>query len=69
MQAVSSGWRYCLMQTAQSLIPFFQRQGFIETGFYSEDACAGGLFTMLLDTRDAPVAERPYKSAASQTLA
>lgn len=69
LQAVSSGWRYCLMQTAQSLIPFFQRQGFIETGFYSEDPCAGGLFTMLLDTRDAPVAERPYRSAASQTLA
>lgn len=58
LQAVGGGWRYCLMQTSEPLIGFFERQGFVTTRIWTEDKCAGRLQTMLLDTDDNPVHRR-----------
>jgi hypothetical protein len=61
LQTVGGGWRYCLMQTAQPLVRFFEKQGFITTGIWIEEACAGQLQTMLLDTKDYPIRQRELR--------
>ncbi|MFC3694239.1 hypothetical protein [Chenggangzhangella methanolivorans] len=55
VRTVEAGWRYCLMQTSEALVRFFERQGFTSTGRWSQDESAGRLQTMLLDTHDLPV--------------
>jgi hypothetical protein len=32
VQTVRAGWRYCIMQTAERLVPFFRKFEFLETG-------------------------------------
>jgi hypothetical protein len=49
-QTVRAGWRYCLMQTAEKLVPFFTRLEFRETGVWIDDSTAGRLQVLLLDT-------------------
>lgn len=54
-QTVRGGWRYCVMQTAERLIPFFRKFEFAETGVWSDDPAAGRLQILLLDTRMRPL--------------
>jgi len=56
-QAVRAGWRYCIMQTAERLVPFFLRFEFRETGIWSDDPTAGRLHTLIVDTRMQPMQE------------
>ena len=56
-QTVRAGWRYCLMQTAEKLVPFFRKFEFQETGVWSDDSAAGRLQVLLLDTRLRPLQE------------
>jgi hypothetical protein len=55
LQTVRAGWRYCVMQTAERLVPFFRRFEFFETGMWSDDPVAGPLQTLILDTRSIAV--------------
>ena len=57
-QTVRAGWRYCIMQTAERLVPFFRKFGFLETGIWSQDAAAGRLQVIILDTKFQPTHER-----------
>ena len=54
-QTVHAGWRFCIMQTAAKLVPFFTRFEFFETGLWSDDPAAGRLQVLILDTRMQPV--------------
>lgn len=53
-QTVHAGWRYCIMQTAETLVPFFRKLEFHETGIWSEEPAAGRLQVLILDTADRP---------------
>ena len=55
VQTVRAGWRYCIMQTAERLVPFFRKFEFLETGIWTQDAAAGRLQVLILDTRMRPV--------------
>lgn len=57
-QTVRAGWRYCIMQTAEKLVPFFRKFEFHETGIWSEDAAAGRLHALILDTKHIPLQTR-----------
>lgn len=54
-QTVRAGWRYCIMQTAERLVPFFVKFEFFETGIWTNDPAAGRLQVLILDTRMRPV--------------
>jgi hypothetical protein len=54
-QTVRAGWRYCIMQTAEKLVPFFRRFEFFDTGMWTDDPAAGRLHVLILDTRMRPV--------------
>lgn len=54
-QAVHGGWRYCMMQTAERLVPFFRKCEFVETGVWTDDEIAGRLQVMIIDTRMNPI--------------
>lgn len=56
-QTVNAGWRYCIMQTAEKLVPFFRKFEFYETGVWSDDPAAGRLQVLILDTRLKPAQE------------
>lgn len=56
-QAVHAGWRYCIMQTAEKLVPFFRKFEFHETGIWADDPAAGRLQILVLDTKMRPVQE------------
>jgi hypothetical protein len=56
-QAVHAGWRYCIMQTAEKLVPFFRKFGFTETGIWADDPAAGRLQVLVLDTNMRPTQE------------
>lgn len=56
-RTVRAGWRYCVMQTAERLVPFFRKFGFAETGEWSEDSAAGRLQVLILDTKHQPIQE------------
>ena len=43
------------MQTAERLVPFFRKFEFFETGIWTQDATAGRLQVLILDTRMRPV--------------
>lgn len=62
-QTVRAGWRYCIMQTAEKLVPFFRKFEFYETGVWSEDAAAGRLQVLILDTKNRPMAQREICNA------
>jgi hypothetical protein len=64
-QTVRAGWRYCVMQTAERLVPFFRKFEFQETGVWSEDPAAGRLQVLILDTAMRPVKTREAKDARS----
>jgi hypothetical protein len=53
-QTVHAGWRYCIMQTAEKLVPFFRKLEFRETGIWSEEPAAGRLQVLILDTHHRP---------------
>ena len=55
VQTVRAGWRYCIMQTVERLVPFFRKFEFFETGIWTQDAAAGRLQVLILDTRMRPV--------------
>jgi hypothetical protein len=55
LQTVRAGWRYCIMQTAERLVPFFLKFDFFETGIWTHDPAAGRLQVLVLDTRMRPV--------------
>jgi hypothetical protein len=55
VQTVRAGWRYCIMQTAERLVPFFLKFEFFETGVWAHDPAAGRLQVLVLDTRLRPV--------------
>ena len=57
-QAVHAGWRYCIMQTAEKLVPFFRKFEFHETGIWADDPAAGRLQVLVLDTTMRPVQEQ-----------
>jgi hypothetical protein len=52
LQTVRAGWRYCIMQTAERLIPFFHKFEFHDSGISSIDPVAGRLQVLVLDTRN-----------------
>lgn len=56
-QTVRAGWRYCIMQTAEKLVPFFRKFGFDETGIWADDPAAGRLQVLVLDTMMRPTQE------------
>jgi hypothetical protein len=62
-QTVRAGWRYCIMQTAEKLIPFFLKFGFHQTGMWLEDPAAGRLQVLVLDTRMEPLQEKERNNA------
>lgn len=64
-QTVHAGWRYCIMQTAEKLVPFFCKLEFCETGIWSDDPAAGRLQVMILDTGFRAVRERDVDHARS----
>lgn len=66
LQAVTAGYRYCIMQTAERLVPYFRRFQFFPTDHVVEDEAAGALVTMILDTRFRPV--QGHKEAADGAL-
>jgi hypothetical protein len=53
-QTVHAGWRYCIMQTSEKLVPFFRKLEFYETGIWSEEPAAGRLQVLILDTHHRP---------------
>ncbi len=53
-QTVRAGWRYCIMQTAERLVPFFLKFKFFETGIWSDDPAGGRLQVLILDTKGRP---------------
>jgi len=55
VQTVRAGWRYCIMQTAGRLVPFFLKFEFFETGMWTHDPAAGRLQVLVLDTKMRPV--------------
>jgi hypothetical protein len=55
VQTVRAGWRYCIMQTAERLVPFFRKFEFFETGMWTQDPAAGRLQVLVLDTKMRPV--------------
>jgi hypothetical protein len=55
VQTVRAGWRYCIMQTAERLVPFFLKFEFFETGMWTHDPAAGRLQVLVLDTKMRPV--------------
>jgi hypothetical protein len=61
-QTVRAGWRYCIMQTAEKLVPFFRKFEFRETGLWSDDATAGRLQALILDTRHLPAQNKQETS-------
>jgi hypothetical protein len=61
-QTVRAGWRYCIMQTAEKLVPFFRKFEFQETGLWSEDAAAGRLQALILDTKHIPAQQKQETS-------
>lgn len=61
-QTVRAGWRYCIMQTAEKLVPFFRKFEFQETGLWSEDGPAGRLQALILDTRHIAAQQRQETS-------
>lgn len=54
-QTVRAGWRYCLMQTSERLMPFFRKFEFRESGVWSDDPAVGRLQVMILDTQNKPL--------------
>jgi hypothetical protein len=60
-QTVHAGWRYCIMQTAEKLVPFFRKLEFHETGIWSEEPAAGRLQVLILDTADRPERQKEAK--------
>ena len=64
-QAVHAGWRYCIMQTAEKLVPFFHKLEFHETGIWSDDPSAGRLQVLVLDTESRPIREKEANCARS----
>lgn len=62
-QTVRAGWRYCVMQTAERLVPFFRKFEFEETGVWTEDPAAGRLQILILDTAMRPVQPREARDA------
>ena len=58
LQTVQAGWRYCIMQTAERLVPFFCKFEFRDSGISSVDPVAGRLQVLVLDTRNDPVKRR-----------
>lgn len=58
LQTVRAGWRYCIMQTAKRLVPFFGKFEFRDSGISSIDPVAGQLQVLVLDTRNEPVKRR-----------
>ena len=58
LQTVRAGWRYCIMQTAERLVPFFCKFEFRDSGISSIDPVAGRLQVLVLDTRNDPVKRR-----------
>jgi len=63
LQTVMAGYRYCVMQTAERLVPYFKRFEFYETGRWTEDSIAGCLQTMILDTKLDPIRNRRIEVA------
>jgi hypothetical protein len=57
-QTVRAGWRYCIMQTAEKLVPFFRKFDFHETGIWADDPAAGRLQVLVLDTMMRPIQEQ-----------
>lgn len=55
VQTVRAGWCYCIMQTAERLVPFFCKFEFFETGIWTHDPAAGRLQVLVLDTKMRPV--------------
>ena len=49
-QTVAAGYRYCVMQTAPKLVPYFKRFQFYNSGTVVDDPDAGTLHIMILDT-------------------
>lgn len=62
-QAVRAGWRYGIMQTTEKLVPFFRKFEFFETGIWSDDAAAGRLQVLIIDTKMQPVQQRETSDA------
>lgn len=62
-QTVHAGWRYCIMQTAEKLVPFFRKLEFQETGLWSDDSAAGRLQVLILDTGLRPTREKETNRA------
>jgi hypothetical protein len=60
-QTVHAGWRYCIMQTSEKLLPFFRKLEFHETGIWSEEPAAGRLQVLILDTADRPERQKEAK--------
>jgi hypothetical protein len=66
-QTVRAGWRYCVMQTAEKLVPFFLKFDFYETGIWSDDPAAGRLQVLVLDTKGRPAPGNGGKNARLQS--
>lgn len=66
-QTVRAGWRYCVMQTAEKLVPFFLKFDFHETGIWSDDPAAGRLQVLILDTKGCPVSGNGRQNARLQS--
>lgn len=64
-QTVHAGWRYCIMQTAEKLVPFFRKLEFHETGIWTDDPSAGRLQVLILDTGSRPIREKEVSCARS----
>lgn len=64
-QTVHAGWRYCIMQTAEKLVPFFRKLEFRETGIWTDDPSAGRLQVLILDTGSRPMREKEVSCARS----
>jgi len=60
-QTVHAGWRYCIMQTSEKLVPFFRKLEFYETGIWSEEPAAGRLQVLILDTNHRPERQKEAK--------
>jgi hypothetical protein len=60
-QTVHAGWRYCIMQTSEKLVPFFRKLEFHETGIWSEEPAAGRLQVLILDTVHRPERQKEAK--------
>jgi hypothetical protein len=62
-QTVHAGWRSCIMQTAERLVPFFRKLEFFETGLWTDDPVAGRLQVLILDTAMRPERTREARHA------